>query len=196
MLRQLVRTGILAAALVSALAFSGSALAGPTKPNLDPIPNAIFGNSLTVKWSPSVFSPGAWLKAYRLDVRDLTAGTPPVPHSTTATQFQLNSLVAGHLYLLELRAWEIDASFQVGVSPSDFELFRVYPTIVFDDFYYREIRFPPEPPWCLSCPYILELIQDDPILRASADRLRLGAVGPSAVGVYVDGRGEVTGLYR
>jgi hypothetical protein len=196
MLRQLVRTGILAAALVSALAFSGSALAGPTKPNLDPIPNAIFGSSLNVKWSPSVFSPGAFFKAYKLDVRDVTAGTPPVPHTTTLTQFQLNNLVTGHLYVLELQAWEVDAGFQVSDSASDFEVFRVYPSLVLDDLYWREIRFPPEPPWCLTCPYFLDLIQHDPVLRAGSDRLRLGTVGPAAVGVSVDGRGEVTGLYR
>ena len=193
MLRQLVRLGVLATALVSALAFSGSALAGPTTPQLDPIPDYVFGPTLTVKWSPSFFDRGALFTGYRVDVSDLTTGTLRPPVITQATQATLLNLQSAHKYVVRVRALEITSNLQVLLSPTDADVFTVLPVLRFDDIYEVVYKFPPDPPWCLTCPYFELVWHDDPVLRSSLDRIQVLDT-ERLVGVYVDARGEVRGI--
>ena len=193
MLRQLVRLGVLAAALVSALAFSGSALAAPTTPQLDPIPDYVFGSSLTAKWSPSFFDRGALYTGYRVDVTDLTTGTLRPPVITQATSTTLLNLQSAHKYVVRVRALEITSNLQLLLSSTDADVFTVLPVFRFDDIYEVVYKFPPDPPWCLTCPYFELFFQEDPALRESLDRIQVVET-ERIVGVYVDARGEVTGI--
>jgi hypothetical protein len=189
MFRPFLRLGFLAAALVSALAFSGSALAAPTTPVLKPIPPVVFSTSLTVGWWPSTFDRGAILTGYRLYLSDLSSGTF-TQHSTQNTQYHFVNLKVGHKYVVRVQAIEVMSNLQGSASGSAFDVFTVLPLFI-PDLYWEEIRFPPDPPWCLTCPPFDILFQDDPLLRLN--RARIQVVDTERVlGVTVDPRGEVT----
>ena len=189
MFRPLGRFGILAAALVSALSFSGSALAAPSTPVLKPIAPVIFSTSLNVQWFPSTFDQGAILKGYGVYLSDTTAGTL-AQYSTPATSLQLVNLEAGHKYIVRVRAVEVMPNLQAYVSSSAWDVFTVMPLFI-PDLYWEEIRFPPDPPWCLTCPPFDILFERDPELRLSRERIQL-VDRERVVGLRVDARGEVT----
>ena len=102
MFRALSRLGALGAVLVAALAFSGSALANPTTPQLHPIPSTVFGSPLTISWSPSFWDAGSILRFYELQVIDLTAGTSST-QAVFTTSKTLN-VSYNHTYGVRLRA--------------------------------------------------------------------------------------------
>lgn len=98
MSRSLTRISVLAAVLGAALAFSGSALAVPSTPQLDPIPAVVPPGDLSVHWSDSTFDPGA-SGFYRLDVLDLTASNPWSYELTGTTQLiDSKLLLYGHQF--------------------------------------------------------------------------------------------------
>jgi hypothetical protein len=199
MFRTIIRTGVLAAALGAALAFSGSALAGPTTPNLNPIPPTVFAGQLTISWLPSTFDPGALLKQYRVDVVDKPPNVNAVllpPILTAATQTTLN-VQAGHTYVVRVRAFEITQNFDVVVSAADWDSFLVLPQITFPNYYEIYFEFPPDP-WCLTCPPLWEYLQDDPVVQRNRDRLASARVYEREVvsAVHVDARGLVTPIYE
>jgi hypothetical protein len=192
MFRPLLRLGVLATALVSALAFSGSALAAPSTPVLKPIAPVIFSTSLKVEWFPSAFDRGALFTGYNVFLSDTTAGTL-AQYGTTGTSLQLVNLKSGHKYVVRVRALEVMPNLQAYVSSSAFDVFTVLPLFV-PDLYWEEIRFPPDPPWCLTCPPFDILFQDDPVLRLN--RARIQVVDTERVlGVTVDPRGLVTPIH-
>jgi hypothetical protein len=104
MLRHLTRIVVLAAALGAALAFSGSALAAPTKPNLFPIPTSISASGdLIVQWTASTFDPG-FAPAYELTVKD--AASPSADVYITSATSQKVPVLQGHQYTMCVRAVE------------------------------------------------------------------------------------------
>ena len=196
MFRSLIRTGVLVAALGAALAFSGAALAGPTTPQLNPIPPTVFAGPLTISWSPSSFTPGSIYKGYVIYVSDKPPNAnaalwPPI--STTATQRTLN-VQAGHTYVVRVSALEITAGLDVNVSASAWDSFFVLPFIDIP-IYYEYLKWPLEP-WCLTCPPFEVIFQDDPVLERYRDRLASARVNERefVTGVYF-GRGEVIPEY-
>jgi hypothetical protein len=192
MFRNLIRTGVLAAVIAAALAFSGSALANPTTPQLYPIAPTVFAGPLTVKWFPATFDVGANPRWYELQVLDLTAGTS-VKYGTFGLSKTINVL-AGHTYGLRLRAAEV-LNGQGLYSGSDVDVFNVIPMIVIPDIYEVEYRWPPEPP-CM-CPPFDVLFEDDPVFpRYREDILTARYYDTEVItSLYVDARGEVTARY-
>jgi hypothetical protein len=196
MFRSLIRSGVLVAALGAALAFSGTALAGPTTPQLDPIPPTVFAGPLTIKWSPSFFTPGSIYKGYVVHVSDKPPNANATlwqPISTTATQVTLN-VQAGHTYIVRVRALEITADLTVNASASAWDSFFVLPYIDIP-IYYEYLEWPVEP-WCLTCPPFEVIFQEDPVLERYRDQLASARVNEAEVvtGVYF-GRGEVVPVY-
>ena len=200
MLRTLIRSGVLAAVLGAALAFSGSALANPTTPQLNPIPSTVFAGQLTVSWSPSTFDSSLLYAGYVLTVTD-HPGAPVLPFSTTysiaapATSKTI-SLAAGHFYILRLRAIEVTTSLEVKLSGSDYEVFKAIKFFEIPDLYEEYYEWPPQPPWCLTCPPFDLFLGDDPYeVRARAVLGEPRVYERPLAGVYVDGRGEVSPVY-
>jgi hypothetical protein len=200
MLRSLIRSGVLAAVVGAALAFSGSALANPTTPQLSPIPPTVFAGPLTVSWSPSAFDPNLIYAGYVLTVTDIP-GAPFMPfatdHSVPApfTSKTIN-VTAGHKYILKLRAMEVTNQFEVKLSGSDYEVFEAVKQFKIPDFYEEYIEWPPRPPWCLTCPPFELFFGDDPLeLRARVIFGEPRVYERQLAGVYVDGRGEVSEIY-
>lgn len=200
MFRNLIRMGVLAAALGSALAFSGSALANPTTPQLNPIPPTVFAGPLTVSWSPSAFDPNLIASGYVLTVTD-HPGAPVLPFSTdhfVSAPFTSKTInvTAGHVYILKLRAMEVTSQFEVKLSGSDYEVFEAINQFKIPDFYEEYYEWPPRPPWCLTCPPFGLFLGDDPVERRARAIFGEPRVYERALaGVYVDGRGEVSPLY-
>lgn len=197
MLRNLIRSGVLAAALGAALAFSGSALANPTTPQLNPIPPTVFAGQLTISWSPSVFDANLIYAGYVLAVSDYPGGPVlPVPtiYSVPAPiTSKTITVTAGHHYVVRLDAIQVRADYTVELSPdSDFDAFQVIKQITIPDFYEEYFEWPPQPPWCLTCPPFELFLGDDPVERRAREVLGAPRVYERQLaGVYVDGRGEV-----
>jgi hypothetical protein len=200
MLRSLIRSGVLAAVLGAALAFSGSALANPTTPPLNPIPSTVFAGPLTVSWSPSTFDSPVLYAGYVLTVTD-HPGAPFLPFSTNhsiaapAASKTIN-VSAGHTYILRLRAIEITTSFEVKLSGSDYEVFKAIKQFEIPDFYEEYYEWPPQPPWCLTCPPFDLFWGDDPYEARAREVLSTPRVYERPLaGVYVDARGGVNPIY-
>jgi hypothetical protein len=193
MFRSLIRTGVLAAVIGAALAFSGTALANPTTPQLQAIPPTVFAGPMTVKWFPAVFDVNANPRWYELQVLDFTAGTS-VKYGTFGLSKTIN-VVSGHTYGLRLRAAEVLYG-QGLYSGSDVDVFNVIPFFI-PDIYEIAYRWPPDPPWCLTCPPFDVLFQDDPVYpRYREDILTARYYDTEVItSLYVDARGEVTARY-
>jgi hypothetical protein len=194
MLRSLIRTGVLALALGAALVFSGSALANPTTPQLHPIAPTVFAGPLTVQWNPSTFDANAIVKFYELQVIDFTSGTAP-KYGVFGTSKTIN-VIAGHTYGLRLRAAEV-ANGQLLYSGSSVDVFNVIPMIIIPDFYEVEYKWPPDWPWCLTCPPFDVVFDDDPVVQRQRELILSARVYDREVitSLYVDARGEVTARY-
>jgi hypothetical protein len=127
-------------------------------------------------------------------VLDLTAGTS-VKYGTFGLSKTIN-VAAGHTYGLRLRAAEV-LNGQGLYSGSDVDIFNVIPTISIRDLYEIEFRWPPDPPWCLTCPPFDVLFGDDPVFpRYRQDILAARYYDTEVItSLYVDARGEVTARY-
>ena len=193
MFRLFTRLGVLGAAVAAALAFSGSALANPTTPQLAPIPPLVIAGPLTVSWSPSSPDPGATVLWYELTVFDYTAGTIsklPANFTTSKTIWTQS----GHTYGLRLRAGEVLGS-EIRYSGSSVDVFSAIKLIV--PQVYREVWYRiPQPDPCLTCPPFELFVGDDPVVQRTRELVRSSRVLDREVflGHHVDARGEVSAI--
>jgi hypothetical protein len=194
MFRLFTRLGVLGAVAAAALALSGTALANPTTPQLNPIPSTVFAGDLTVSWSPSVFDFNATAKWYELQVIDVVNGTNAT-FGFLGTSGTIH-LSAGHTYGLRLRAAEVHDN-QIKKSGSSVDVVSVIPFIKLPQYYDVYYRIPwPDP--CLTCPpYEIRFIGDDPIVQRTRELVASARVVDTEqlVGLYVDARGEVSAIY-
>jgi hypothetical protein len=193
MFRFFTRIGVLGAVVAAALAFSGSALANPSTPQLDPISPLVIAGPLTVSWSPSTPDPGAAALWYELTVFDYTAGTIsklPATFTTSKTIWTQS----GHTYGLRLRAGEALGS-SVIHSGSSVDVFTAIKLIVPPVYYEVWYRIP-QPDPCRTCPPVELFVGDDPVVQRTRELVANASVLDREVflGHHVDARGEVSAI--
>jgi hypothetical protein len=192
MFRLFTRIGGLAAVVVAALAFSGSALAAPTTPHLfSPSGPNVFGPQVTFSWTASTFDNGAFPTWYRLSLADITPNQPVgllPPHDTFGTSLTFN-LSLNHRYSACVRANEV-LNGQQSSSLSSCRAFWVLPAFNFKELYYEVVKWPPDPPWCLTCP-IWDLHFDDQPDPRTIDTIEASrgydAAQVSGIAIYENG---------
>jgi hypothetical protein len=193
MLRQLLRIALVTAVAAGALAFAGAARANPSTPQLAPIAPFVFGNQLTVSWSPSTFDQGALVKWYELTVVDFTAGS--IGKTAVFSTSKTIALTTGHKYGLRLRAGNV-VNGQVLYSGSSVDVFTAI-KLIEPPIYYEEIYRIPEPWPCLTCPPVDIFVGDDPVVQRARELVASARFVEREVllGLRVDARGGVTAIY-
>jgi hypothetical protein len=204
MFRRISFLAALGAAVVTALALAGSALAAPTTPSLKPMPFYVPPDQ-TLAWTPSVLDANAvpQLSGYYFVLIDVTAAqqnpggnvvTTKVRQYTLPSSVKLNALFPGvvntHQYQLCVRAVEITDAFQAVWSPSrSCATFQVWDwKSIVKRIADQYVSINPDP-GCIQCG-LAEFVRDPGI----AERLRATVIREPApiTGLRVDVRGDVS----
>src|SRR5262245_43335434 len=202
MFRRISFLAAIGAAVVTALALAGSALAAPTTPSLKPMPFYVPSDQ-TLAWTPSVLDANAvpQLSGYYFVLIDMTAAQQNLGGSyltkvrqyALPTSVKLNTLFPGvvntHEYELCVRAIEITDQFAPVWSPSrSCATFQVWDwRSIIKRIADQYVSINPDP-GCIQCG-LAEFVSDPGI----AERLRATVIREPAPisSLRVDARGEV-----